>query len=250
MDFNLKRFWEVAEQKAKPEANFVLFATMRFAVDLINSRRKFFRYDLCWNKNNKCGFLWANHQPLRSHESILIFIRPGFFKKATYNALRTPGGRAAQRRISRASNGVYGATNSYISVCDGLLHPSSVLCFDSDRGNNNAKIHPTQKPLALMQWLVSAYTNPGDTVIDPFAGSGTTALACLTLGRKCIAIEREQKYFDIACQRVEQAYHGADANDGQPYFPIHSGYDTKQNYRRGFGFNVPRIDYSQLTGHY
>jgi site-specific DNA-methyltransferase (adenine-specific) len=106
------------------------------------------------------------------------------------------------RSVSRKPGGVYGATRSSASVSDGLLHPSSVLNFDSDRKNNHGVHHPTQKPLDLMMWLVETYTNEGDLVIDPFLGSGTTALACARTNRRFIGIEKEQKYFDLAIARL------------------------------------------------
>ena len=199
----LEATWELMESKTTQSATFILFATLRFAVDLINTRRDFFRYDLVWNKNRKCGFLWAGHQPLRNHELILCFTRPGEFKNATYNALRTPGGRIGSRSVTRKADGVYGFTNNYTSVSDGLLHPSSILNFDSDRGNNHGDLHPTAKPVALMQWLVETYTNEGDLVIDPFMGSGTTARACQLTGRRFIGIEKEERYFEMVVERLK-----------------------------------------------
>ena len=202
----LDRFWELMEAKTKPAANFALFATMRFGVDLINSRRNFFRYDIVWSKNTKCGFLWSKHAVLRSHELILLFTRAGEFLKATYNPQRTPGGRVdTTRRINRNPGGVYGRTNSCTTIRDGLIHPSSVLCFDSDRGHNKGILHPTQKPLALIEWLIQTYTNEGDTVLDPFMGSGTTALAAKRLNRKFIGIELDKTYYNVAHQRLAQA---------------------------------------------
>jgi site-specific DNA-methyltransferase (adenine-specific) len=200
------KFWEMVEAKSKQTANYVLFGAGKFTVDLINSNRKAFRYDLIWSKNTKCGFLNANLQPLRSHESILIFNRPGEFKKATYNALRTPGGRIGMKSISRKTDGVYGAVKKYVSIGDGYQHPSSVLCFNSDRGNNQRKAHPTGKPVQLLEWLILTYTNPGDMVLDPFMGSATTALACIKHNRRFIGIEQSAEYYDMAVNRAKQCY--------------------------------------------
>jgi site-specific DNA-methyltransferase (adenine-specific) len=198
----LNQFWDLAEAKTKPTAPFVLFGTMRFAVALINARPNFFRYDAVWSKNTKCGFLWAGHQPLRSPESILAFTRPGEFKRTTYNPMLSPGGRVGTRSVRRKSNGVYGATGDYTSVRTGLQHPSSVLCFDSDRGNNKAPSHPTQKPVALLEWLIASFTNEGDTVLDCFMGAGSTAIACARTGRRFIGIEKEERYFKLAIERL------------------------------------------------
>jgi DNA modification methylase len=120
-----------------------------------------------------------------------------------------PGGRIGSRRISRKSTGVYGVVNGYTSVSDGLSHPCSILQFENDRQGNqsNRCYHPTQKPLKLLEWLVAAYTNEGDTILDPFAGSFTTALACLALSRRCIAIEKEEKYFSVGMERLKSMRH-------------------------------------------
>jgi len=203
---NLTTFWQLLESKAKPSANVVLFANMKFAFDLIDSNRKGFRYDLVWAKNNRVGFFNANLMPLRSHENVLLFGKPGFQKMATYNPLKTPGGRPVVKRARSRGGGVYPAQESYTTVSDGTIHPISVLAFDHDRGGNQSEkcLHPTMKPLHLMGWLVFTYSNPGDLIVDPFCGSGTTLEAALRLGRRFIGIERERKYFDIACQRLEE----------------------------------------------
>ena len=207
---NLPNLWELMEAKTKQSANFILFGTMRFAVDLLNSRPDFFSGDMVWSKNTRCGFLWANHQTLKSHEHILRFTRVGEFKNATYNPQRTSGGRVgATRTITRSSNGVYGSTNPYTSIRDGLIHPCSVLEFPHDRGNNQGTFHPTQKPVALMEWLIRSFTNENDLIIDPFMGAGSTGVACARTKRRFIGIEREGKYFDWAVRRLREPF---DAN--------------------------------------
>jgi site-specific DNA-methyltransferase (adenine-specific) len=94
---------------------------------------------------------------------------------------------------------------SYTGVYDGTLHPCSVLPFDSDNDKRQG-LHPTVKPLALMEFLVKSYSNEGDIIIDPFMGSGTTGVAAIQSGRTFIGIEQEKNYFDIACKRIKQAY--------------------------------------------
>jgi len=206
----LGRFWEMVERKTKPTANIVLFGCGRFAVDLINSQYKWYRYDLIWQKNNKVGFLNANKMPLRNHETVLIFARPGFRKEATYNPQKIPGGRAGIRKppagIRHKKSSVYLDVLYTASVSDGTLHPCSVLQYNNEGTslNNNNRLHPTQKPLALMEWLIKTYTNEGDTVIDPFMGSGTTGVACAKLGRRFIGIEREETYYGTALKRIQE----------------------------------------------
>jgi len=200
----LPRFWEMIEYRTKPTANFVLFGCGKFTVDLVNSKYRWFRYDLVWTKNNKAGFLNANLQPMRNHESILVFGRPGFQKASTYNPQKTPGGKSRKQIINRQS-GVYAVNGGFIHESDGTQHPGSVLPFKNDKDKTKG-LHPTLKPLALMEWLVNTYTNEGDTIIDPFMGSGTTGIACARHNRRFIGIEKEQQYFDKAAKRICAAY--------------------------------------------
>ena len=141
----LARFWEMVKSKAIPTANFVLFACGKFTIDLVNSNYKWRRYDMIWVKNNKVGFPNAKKQPMRNHETVLIFGQPGFRDKATYNAQKTPGGRKAGVVSKNNTNNVYRLKGSYTGMSDGMLHPGSVLCFNHDRGNNQKGYHPTMR---------------------------------------------------------------------------------------------------------
>ena len=196
----LDSLWAMVEERTKQSANVVLFGCGKFSFNLINSKKRWYRYDLVWAKNKKVGFLNANLMPMRNHESILVFGRPGYLKKTAYNPQKFPGGKAGIK-ITNHHSGIYDNHGAYTHVSDGTVHPSSVLSFNSEAGQ-----HPTQKPLALMEWLVRTYTNEGDTVIDPFMGSGTTGVAAINLKRKFIGVERDKKYVDIACERIEKAY--------------------------------------------
>jgi site-specific DNA-methyltransferase (adenine-specific) len=201
----LDSFWNMVESHTKQSANFVLFGCGKFTVNLVNSKRKWYRYDLVWQKSKKVGFLWANKMPLRNHESILVFTRPGFFKKATYNPQKIPGGKVYIKTVNHSSN-VYADKGEYTHISDGTLHPCSVLPFSNESGQ-----HPTQKPLALMEFLVRSYTNEKDIVIDPFMGSGTTGVACAKSGRAFIGIDSNKQYFEIACERIRKVYEGEQA---------------------------------------
>jgi site-specific DNA-methyltransferase (adenine-specific) len=197
----LPMFWDMINNSAKISANIVLFAAGHFMIDLVNSKYRWFRYDLIWVKNNKVGFLNANKQPLRSHEYILVFGRSGERANATYNPVKKEGGNSYTRRHNIDKNSVYPA-RSYTTISDGKRHPSSVLNFKSDK--NFLKLHPTLKPLALMEFLVSSYSNKNDIIIDPFMGSGTTGIACQKLGRRFIGVEKEEQFFDIAVKRMKE----------------------------------------------
>jgi site-specific DNA-methyltransferase (adenine-specific) len=196
----LSHFWSIIVEKTKPAANYIFFASNRFMVDLVNSRYKWYRYDLIWAKNNKVGFLNANKQPMRSHESILVFGQPGAKNKATYNPIKTQGKPYTRHHNIKA--GVYPA-QSYTAISDGTKHPCSVLHYNSDKDSIGGT-HPTLKPLALIEYLIQSYTNKGDLVIDPFMGSGTTGVACQRLGRRFIGIEKEKQFFDTAVKRIKE----------------------------------------------
>jgi DNA modification methylase len=172
----LDQMWRLFESKTKQNANFVMFSCGGFTIDLINARRNWFRYDLCWAKSNRTGFLNSGLQPLRAHENILVFGRPGFQKAATYNPIKA------------------------------TTLPISVLAFDRDAKRPEQCLHPTMKPLRLTGYLPHLYSNENDLVIDPFMGSGTTGDAALRLNRRFIGIEREEKFFDIACRRIAEAH--------------------------------------------
>ena len=199
---SLDQFWEMIESRTKPTANFVLFGCGKFTVDLVNSKRKWYRYDLVWAKNNKVGFLNSSLMPLRNHETILVFGRPGYQRDAIYNPQKTNGGRLGSKTVNHRSS-IYRDKGEFVHTSDGLLHPSSVLHFKSEKDKG---LHPTIKPVALMEWLVQTYTNEGNTVLDCFMGSGSTGVACVMHNRQFIGIERDKKYFDVACERIRKAY--------------------------------------------
>jgi len=198
----LDKFWAMLDGRTKSTANFVLFGCGKFSVDLINSKRRWYRYDMVWAKNNKVGFLNAKKQPMRNHEQVLVFGRPGFRDTATYNAQKTPGGRVGNITRNHRSS-VYRDRGEHTHVADGTQHPCSVLFFKSEK---NKGLHPTLKPTSLMEHLVKSYSNENDIVLDCFMGSGSTGVAAIMSNRRFIGIEREPQYFDIALQRIVEAH--------------------------------------------
>lgn len=195
----LARLWEEWHRIAKPEAAIVLFSSGMFTASLMSSNPKEWRYNLVWQKTNAVGFLNARRQPLRAHEDICVFYR----RQPVYNPIKVPGPRkvstASHRRNSKQSSN-YNAVepNSYDST---ERFPTSVLTFAKDK--QKSAIHPTQKPVALLEWLVRTYTNPGETVLDNCMGSGSTGVACARCGRDFIGIEIEPDYYKAAKERVE-----------------------------------------------
>lgn len=194
-------FWNEAHRLCKPKAPMVLFACGKFVNKLINTNPKHYRYDLIWEKNQAVGFLDANRKPLRAHESILFFSKQ--FRGSTYNPQMTVG------KMHTRSKGVCKAAHYSTpkkvmpGIRTNLYHPRSVLQFNNRQLKS---LHPTQKPLDLMKWLVSTYSDRNDTILEPFAGSGSTVVAAAELGRNVIAIEQSPEYCEIIVKRLENGY--------------------------------------------
>lgn len=190
-------FWSQAARVLKPTGIVVLFAAQKFTFDLANSNRRWFRYELVWEKSHSTGFLNANRRPLVAHEHILIFA-PRLFS-TVYNPQKTQGKPYMAGKSTTGARHYHALVKTSRGNPSGLRYPRSVLYFPAERMKGN---HPTQKPLALMEWLVLTYTNRGQVVVDPFMGSGTTGEACVKNGRRFIGVEREQDYFSMAWNRI------------------------------------------------
>ena len=192
-----KPLWKQYERVIKSNGAIVLTAAEPFTSMLITSNPKLFRYDLIWEKATATGFLNANRMPLRAHEQVLVFYK----KLPTYNPQKTQGKPYKMTRRGDTSNynevkDLHWTTDNQ----DGLRFPRSVLYFPHDK----IKLHPTQKPLALFEYLIKTYTNKKDIVLDNCAGSGTTGIACRNLKRKFVLIEKEQEYYDTILQRMKE----------------------------------------------
>lgn len=194
-------FWEQILRICKDTAAIVLFANGMFTADLMESQRKLWKYNLIWEKTQPTGFLNAKKMPLRSHEDICIFYR----KSPTYNPQKTTGHKRKVSKVEHHVNAIkstdYGDYNfgNYDST---ERYPKSILTFPKD--TQKESYHPTQKPVALCEWLIRTYTNPGETICDPTAGSMTTAIAALNTGRSCICFEKDKEIFETGKRRVEE----------------------------------------------
>ncbi len=197
--------WEQYERIIKPNGAIVLTASQPFTSALVMSKPKLFKYEWVWDKIKPTGMLNASHQPLRRHENILVFCK----KKSIYNPQKTQNPKGIEKRnlykYQRENEGgetvgmiKQGGTSSNYEA-DKLL-PVSIQQFSKD----NKPIHPTQKPVALFEYLIKTYTNEGDLVLDNCMGSGTTGVACKNLNRDFIGIELNQKYFEIAEKRINR----------------------------------------------
>ena len=170
----------------------VLTAAQPFTSFVITNNLKTFKYCWIWEKSKVTGVLNAKHQPLRNYEDICVFAEG----KTTYN----PQGLIAKGTITKQGGNSknYGVRNTDCYVQEFTNNPRQVIRFASE-GNT---VHPTQKPVALMEYLIHTYTNEGDTVLDNCMGSGTTGVACVNTNRNFIGIEKDPEYFKIAEQRI------------------------------------------------
>lgn len=159
-----------------------------------------FKYSLVWSKTTSSGFLNAKKQPLRSHEDILVF----YNKPPVYNPQYTYGHQPVHSYTKHTSDGSnYGKTKVGISGGGSTKrYPTSVLTFSTDK--QKSSLHPTQKPVALFEYLIKTYTNDGDLVLDNCIGSGTTAVASINTKRNFIGFEMDQEYYKIACDRIKE----------------------------------------------
>ena len=192
--------WKQYDRVVKNNGAIALFSAQPFTTQLINSNIKRFRYCWYWKKNNVTGFCFAKYQPMRCIEEICIF-----YKQAP---LYNPQGlkRLEKPRIRKKSNNnrnVYDKSLNGDAVINYTNFPKHLLEFDNEAANNKNRLHPTQKPVKLCEYLIKTYTNEGDTVLDNCMGSGTTGVACVNTGRKFIGIEKDEKYFEIAKQRID-----------------------------------------------
>ena len=191
--------WEQYERVIKDNGAMVLTASQPFTSALVMSNPKLFKYSLVWDKVNSSSGLHAKIQPLRSHEDVLVFSRgkPVYF----------PQMETAQRRIDKEReipNGEAFSGKRKKRVYDnkGEKYPKSVIRISN--ANQRGKTHPTQKPVALFEYLIRTYTNEGEVVLDNCIGSGTTAIASLNTGRFFIGIEMDERYHQVATKRVRE----------------------------------------------
>lgn len=191
----LDQLWQQYERIIKSTGVIVLTAQQPFTTDLIHSNKRMFKYTMVWDKRLGTGFLNANKMPLTIHEDICIFSKSsnGNF---TYNPQMRKGRRRDKTTGHRSQN--YGDFGRVKTVND-QYHPTTIIDVYAKQ---EGKEHPTQKPTELFQYLIETYSNVGDTVLDNCVGSGTTAEAALITGRKFIAIEKDQKYVEIATRRI------------------------------------------------
>ena len=205
--------WKQLNRIIKPNGAIVLFGSEPFSSSLRMSNIKDYKYDWIWHKNMGGGFATAKRQPLKRHEIISVF----YTKQCTYNPQMESYSESTKKRFK---NGDKLNTNSQKENKTGEIlnldrsdyyfdfnkgtYPTSVKFFKRPHTANNNSLHPTQKPVELIEYLVKTYTNENETVLDFTMGSGTTGVACKNLSRKFVGIEMDDKYFKLAKKRIEQ----------------------------------------------
>ena len=197
---DLARLWALLDKVCVPNAVMAFTASQPFTSALVMSNPKLFRHEWVWIKNRGSNFANTVREPMKEHESALIFSRG----KWTYNKQmqeRTGGGASRVEydfnfRTETENYGAYAGKEG--AQLPAMRVPSSWQKFNTEVG-----LHPTQKPVGLFAYLIRTYTNEGDLVLDPCAGSGTTAMASIETRRRYICIEREQKYVDVMRQRLD-----------------------------------------------
>jgi site-specific DNA-methyltransferase (adenine-specific) len=201
---DLAAYWSERLRIIKDQGAIILTAQQPFATDLINSCRKYFRYEIIWEKTMKLGFLNAKKMPLRGHENILIFYKKlPVYHPQKYKVIQ--GGRSVTIKGNGNTYDGYGEFKRIDYKDDGTRYPHSVIRFSNGHSfaeNADDHFHPTQKPLDLFRWLIRSYSSLGDLVFDGYSGSGTTAIACVLEKRKFISCETDPVYFQKSIERL------------------------------------------------
>ena len=188
--------WEQYERVIKDNGAIVLTASQPFTSALVMSNPKLFKYEWVWDKVKPSTGLHAKHQPLRQHESVLIFSKG----KVPYKPIMTKANDRKETITSSNGEAFGGAKVTRRHDNKGKSYPRSILTLSN--ANQRGKVHPTQKPVALFEYLIKTYTNEGETVLDNCAGSFTTAVACDNTNRNWICMEKEEKYCNIGLTRI------------------------------------------------
>ena len=198
---NLDELWKQYKRIIKPNGVILLFAQTPFDKVLGCSNLKWLKYEWIWEKTQATGFFNAKKMPMKAHENILVF----YDKKPTYNPQKTENHNPVNSYTKKlnVANKTEIYNNGTLDISGGGntdRYPRSVQIFSSDKQKES--LHPTQKPLLLLEMLINTYTNKGDLILDNTMGSGTCPLASLKLNRNFIGIEKDKKYYDISTQRL------------------------------------------------
>lgn len=196
----LDELWKEYKRIIKEHAAILLFAQTPFAQKLGASNLKMLKYEWIWDKGRVTGFLNSRKMPMKKHENILVF----YNKLPVYNPQLTEG--KPYHTYNKAPSTNYGKySEHYETKNDGWRFPVDIINFSPEVG-----LHPTQKPVKLLEYFIKTYSNEGDVVLDNCMGSGSTGVAAVNLKRKFIGIEKDEKYFNIAKNRIEEVVKNAE----------------------------------------
>ena len=203
---DLSELWHHYDYVTKSNTAILLFAQVPFNIILGNSNIEQLRYEWIWEKTTATGHLNANRMPMKAHENIMVF----YNKLPTYNPQKTTGHPPVNSYTKHQDDGeIYGKTQAGLSGGGSTeRYPRDVLVFPTDK--QKTALHPTQKPVKLLEYLINTYSNEGDVVLDNTFGSGTTGVAAANTGRKFIGIEQDENYFKIGAERIQSAYNKAE----------------------------------------
>jgi len=200
---DLEKLWiEMKRIARNNKTPFFFFCDMKLAVDLINSNRKWFRYDIVVKKTRKVGFLNSKKMPMKNHELLLVFYKnlPLYNLEANHTLTEME-----KSNTKRNPKKVYGGKRpptkpKHISITYDPTLPCSII--EMDNCKKGKRYHSTEKAQDVLEWIIKYYTNEGDTILDPTMGGGSTGVACKTLHRNFIGIELDNEYFDVANERI------------------------------------------------
>lgn len=204
---DFKKLWKEYHRISKPDTPIVLTAQQPFTTDLINSNRKEFRYCWQWYKHKTVGFLNAKKRPLMVFEDVVVFYR----KAGRYFPIMRQGAMREKGMGGHSTN--YRGTYKHVKSTNNLYYPTQLIDIPKE---NKEQAHPTQKPIALMEYLIRTYTKVGDTVLDNCMGSGTTGVACISTGRNFIGIELDEKWYEYAKERIKDEFSRRDETEAEP----------------------------------
>ena len=195
----LEPMWEQLKRVIKPNGAIVMTASQPFTTTLISSNMKMFKYCWVWNKKKAGNIFLAKKQPMKVHEDVVVF---GVNSPSYYPIM------VKRDKVKKSKN--YGTGESIGGNRERedktytYTHKNPISILEASNANQKGKVHPTQKPVALMEYLIKTYTNENELVLDFTMGSGTTGVACKNLNRKFIGIELDETYFNIAEERIEK----------------------------------------------
>jgi len=200
--------WKHYERIIKDNGAIILTASQPFTSQLLMSNPNLFKYELIWEKQKGTGFVHAKFKPLKSHENILVFSKSPAAQNKKHRMNYNPIFEVGSPYLHRSAGQLHklktmsgGNPEKITSKNDGFRYPKSILKFNTDFDRNS--LHPTQKPVALFEYLIKTYTNEGDLVLDNCAGSGTTGISCINTNRNYILMEKEEEYYNVILERIK-----------------------------------------------